>query len=405
MTNAVVALGNTEWEPAFISALGHPMLNISVQRRCLDAVDVRSAIRLLDVEAVLLSDATLRVTEDCIDDFRACNIQVIAMSNDPQWWNSIGVDYVIAIDAENVGASIHALALMLRDQQPEVIVHAASHADVVAVTGFGGASGRTTVARELAYVSAITESRLTLLVDADVVCPSLAIELDDDDASRGLLQVVRLAEKRKLDVDSLAPQLTPVFENLSLIRGLPAAGRWSDLRAHALDEMWTFLAEHGESIVIDAGPFLEGESADSAGGIYLRRAAAHASAIDASSHVVLTARADNVGIARLVRGYLDNEEVLNSKDLSVLLTHGNDLSKQAIQSVQRLTGIQSVTVVKSSPAFSKATREHSFASTFDREISETFRAFFCETQKLARAESGLQRQRAFLKGIRRSRAA
>lgn len=405
MTNVVVAIGNTEWEPAFISALGHPMLNISVQRRCLDAVDVRSVIRLLDVDAVLVADATLRISEDCINDFRDCNVQVIALSNDSQYWNSIGVDNVITIDPENIAPSIHALSMMLRHHQPEEKVFTTPKSDVVVVTGFGGGSGRTTVARELAYVSATLESRSTILVDADVMCPSLAIELDDDDASRGLLQVARLAENRKLDIDSLAQQMTPVFEKLNLLRGLPAAGRWSDLRSPALHEMWTFLAEVGDSVVVDAGAFMESDTHDYAGAIYPRPGAAQTSAIATSSHIVLTGRADNVGITRLIRGYLDNEELLADKDLSVLLTHGSDLSKQAIQSVRRLTGIQSVTVVKSSSAFSKATREHSFASTIDREICDTFRAFFCETQKRLRGESGLLRQRTFLKGIRRSPAA
>lgn len=405
MTNVVVALGNTEWEPQFISALGHPMLNVSIQRRCLDAIDVRSAIRVLEVDAVLLSDETLRVNEDCINDLRACNVQVIAVSNDQQWWNSLGVDNVVALDTENLGASIHQLVGLFRNHAPEVIRQTEPKGNFITVTGFGGGSGRTTVARELAYVSAVASKRSTVLVDADVISPSLAIELDDDNVASGLLPLVRLAESKKLSVEASHNHLTPVLEQLELIRGLPAASRWTDLRAHALEELWLHLGQSYESVIVDAGPVLCDEGAESSMGIVSRRSAAHSTAIEASTHVVLSARADNVGIARLVRGYLDNEEHLASKEISVVLSLGSDVNKQAVQTVRRLTGIHSVSVIKSSPVFSRATREHSFASAFDRQILNDFHSFFCETQIDLRNESGLTRQRTFLKGIRNSRAA
>ncbi len=405
MTNVVIALGNTEWEPQFISALGHPMLDISVQRRCLDAIDVRSAVRLLEVDAVILGDATLRVNEDCINDLRECNIQVIAISNDLHWWNSIGVMDVVSIEPTNLAASIQALASLLRNQTNTIVPPANLRRNLIAVTGFGGGSGRTTVARELSYVSATMSHQATVLVDADVVSPSLAIELDDDHFDRGLLQLARLAESRKLSDDTSRQFITPALERLDFVRGLPTVGRWKDLRSHALQELWRYLSQSFDVVIVDAGPVLDLDGSETAGGILPRRSACFLTSVDAATHVVVTCRADNVGISRLVRGYLDNEQLFADKEISVLLTHGSDLDKQAIHSIQRLTGIQSVAVAKSSTAFARATRDHSFASAFDRQTLDSFYAFLCETQNDHNAESGLTRQRSFLKGIRNSRAA
>jgi cellulose biosynthesis protein BcsQ len=405
MTNIVAALGNTDWEPQFISALGHPMLNVTIQRRCLDAIDIRSAVRVLDVDAVLLSDATLRMSEDCINDLRECNIQIVAISNDPEWWNSIGVDSVVSLDPSNLGASIQRLAAVLRDQVPEVVETSQPTGSVIAVTGFGGGSGRTTVARELSYVSAVATQKRTALIDADVIAPALAIELDDDNVASGLLPLVRLAETRKLNEQSSQQFVSAVFERLDFIRGLPAAGRWTDLRAQAIQDLFRYLGQTYESVVIDAGPVHDDLPIDSIDGIFPRRSAALEASINSATHVVLCARADNVGVTRLVRGYLDSEELFLDKDVSVVLTQGSDVSRQSVQTVQRLTGIHGVAVIKSSSVFARATKDHSFGSGFDRHILEQFQNFFRETQIDVLAESGLTRQRAFLKGIRNSRAA
>ena len=405
MTNIVAALGNTDWEPQLISALGHPMLNIAIQRRCLDAVDARSAVRVLDVDAILLSDATLRVSEECLNDLRECNIQIIAISNDQQWWNSMGVDNVVPLDPSNLSAAIQRVAAMLRDQVQEVVKSSEPTGSVIAVTGFGGGSGRTTVARELSYVSAMESQKLTCLIDADVSAPALAIELDDDNASRGILPLVRLAETRKLNEESAREFLTPVFDQLDLIRGLPTAARWTDLRAQAIQELLRYLGHAYESVIVDAGPVLSDQGTESTSGILPRRSAAFEASVNSASHVVLCARADNVGVTRLVRGYLDSEEQFADKDVSVVLTQGTDVSRQSVQTVRRLTGIHAVTVVKASAAFSRATRDHSFASAFDRQVLEQLNNFFCETHNDVLAESGLTRQRVFLKGIRNSRAA
>ena len=160
-----------------------------------------------------------------------------------------------------------------------------------------------------------------------------------------------------------------------------------------------------ESVIIDAGPVLSDQGTESTSGILPRRTAAFEVSVNSASHVVLCARADNVGVTRLVRGYLDSEEQFADKDVSVVLTQGTDVSRQSVQTVRRLTGIHEVVVIKSSSVFARATKDHSFASAFDRHILEQFQNFFYETFIDVLAESGLTRQRAFLKGIRNSRAA
>ncbi len=405
MTNIVVVLGSVEWEPQLLGAFAHPMLNLTIQRRCVDAIDARSAVRTLDVDAVLVSDATLRINEDSIQDFLECGVRVIAISNETQKWQSLGVCDIVALDIAELSTMVNAIRNLLRSVAPVVVMESEPTGNLIAVTGFGGGSGRSATARELSYVSCMAQEKLTLLVDADTSSPSLAIALNDENVSRGLLALTRLAESNRLAEAEVAALTTSVFEQLWFARGLPTANRWSDLRPQALKKLWAHFRETFENTVVDVGPLHGVEGADYSYEVIPKRSAALLTTLDAATTVVLSARADNVGVTRLIRGYLDNEELLTDKEVIVHLHHATDFSSQAAHTILRHTGIQRVTSVEHSNGYVRAIQEHSFASAFDTKVFNSHKQLLDIALRKEEVDQNIDRQQRFLRLLSSKKAA
>ena len=155
MRNIVVALGNTDWESQFVSALSHPMNGLRIQRRCVDGVDVRAAIQLVETDAVLLSDHTTRVDEDLFLELDARGVTVIALTNDPARWEQQGITNIVRVDEHNALAAVPLVNTVMRDGKIEVVDLPEPSGRLIAVAGFGGAAGRSTCTRELGWQLAV----------------------------------------------------------------------------------------------------------------------------------------------------------------------------------------------------------------------------------------------------------
>ncbi len=405
MINIVCALGSVEWEAQIVSALSHPMLNMAIQRRCLDAIDVRSAIRVLDVDLVLFSDATLRLDRECIDDLLGEGIRVVALSNDADWWASLGVVDVLPIDESDLSTTVKQLSRIARQEPVVAAPIEVGHGRLIAVTSFGGGAGCSTISRELAYAHAHSEQATTVLIDADVISPSLGIEFDDDDLTKGFLQLVRHVEAKRFDDSTMSELLTHLYDNLWFARGLPSASRWTDLRASALRDTWNYMKTSSECTVVDVGSFSNLLAGESFLDVTPRRGATLVTAIEAATEVVLVARADKVGIARLIKGVLDSHDELADKDVAVVLTRGSEVNKDAVKSVQRHTGIATIAEIPESLHFAQASNEHTCAAAYDNVLLKVLTDFLQETDSRRQSQDAFERQRTFLSSLRNRTAA
>ena len=376
MTDVVVALGSVTWEAQLLSALSHPMLGMQIQRRCVDGVDIRSAIRVVAAEFVLVSDETLRVDDDCVNDVHAQGIRFIALTQRPEQWLSMGVSDVIHIDESNPLACVQVLVHMLRNSEEEHETTTASLGHGVAVVGFGGGAGRSTTARELAFAvsQVFTDSRV-LLADADTYGPSLAQELGDEDLSQGLLAVCRAHENRSLDSSTFRDHVTPVTSNLDLLAGISRSSRWTDLRIPALRATWNTALESYNAMVSDLGPVIEVDASAAVDSTLPRRHAAMLTALDVASTVVLSTRADAIGVTRLIRGVIDTESVLGDKNIHVVVSgvHNSRQARELEQSIIRFAGLSCIHTVPFVPdVMSKALEHNTFASLLDKSVAQVF---------------------------------
>ncbi|MDO5700716.1 MAG: hypothetical protein Q4P36_04505 [Bowdeniella nasicola] len=119
---------------------------------------------------------------------------------------------------------------------------------VVALWGPPGSHGRSTVA--VALAQAFGTCGPTLLIDADVVAPSLAIRLAILDDVSGLATLSRRANQGRLDHTALT-SATVSSHSFDVITGLGSATRWRELSPAAVAPILETARRHYTYVVLD----------------------------------------------------------------------------------------------------------------------------------------------------------
>ncbi len=343
MKNLIAALGLVDWEAQFVSGLGHPMFGLQVQRRCVDGVDIRAAIQVADCQAVLVSDSTPRINQDLIAELADKGIELIAITVDVDSWQELGASHCIKLDTSNPLSAIKQVSELLRGQTQVVEPEADPKGLLIAVAGFGGACGRTTAVKELGWQLSKFGAK-TCMIDSDTYGPSLDQELGFEPTQNGLLELCRSIERKNSSIQTHFDLLPAVSENLSLVAGLPRISRWTDLRVGTLRELWRKSKDVFDVVVTDIGAVLETDHSLMHETSLPRRHAASLTALESAQVTLICARADSVGIARLVRGYLEFHELFANSEVHVLLwgVVTESESKDVRAAVSRHTGIESI---------------------------------------------------------------
>ena len=343
MKNVIAALGLVDWEAQFVSGLGHPMFGLQVQRRCVDGVDVRAAIQVTDCQAVLVSDVTPRINQDLVVELTDKNIKLIAITSDVEHWHDLGAIHCIELDSNNPLSALKQVCEYLRDETSVVEPESDPKGLLIAIAGFGGACGRTTAVKEIGWQLSKLGAK-TCLVDSDTYGPSLGQELGYEPNQNGLLELCRSIERKNSVIQTHFDLLPEVSENLFLVAGLPRISRWTDLRVSSLRELWRKSREAFDVVITDVGAVLELDHSLMHETSLPRRHAASLTALESAQVTFICARADSVGIARLVRGYLEFHELFANSEVHVLLwgVVSDSQSKDVRAAVSRHTGIESI---------------------------------------------------------------
>lgn len=343
MKNLIAALGIVEWEAQFVSGLSHPMFGIQVQRRCVDGVDIRAAIQVSNCQVVLVSDVTPRINQDLISELNERNIQLIAITTDVDYWKNLGANHCIELDAKNPLLGIKQVSEFLRGEIQVVEPESVPKGFLIAVAGFGGSCGRTTAVKELGWQFSKLGAR-SCIVDADTYGPSLDQELGYEPNQNGLLEICRSIERRSSSIETHFNMLPTISENLSLVAGLPRISRWTDLRVATLRELWRRSRDTFDVVLADVGAVLEIDHSLMHETSLPRRHAASLTALESAQVAIICARADSVGIARLVRGYLEFHELFAKLEVHVVLwgVTSDSQNKDVRSAISRHTGIESI---------------------------------------------------------------
>jgi cellulose biosynthesis protein BcsQ len=398
MINAIVAIGKVDWEASFVSALAHPMTGLQVQRRCVDAVDVLAVTKVLSCDVVIISDHTMRVDEEFIIELVRQKVRVIAITNNKNYFESLGAVECISLDLNNPLSVISTLAALVRVNKLLPQMQTKPMGELIMICGFGGGTGKTRLSIEIARQLSI-EGKKTLLVDADTYGPSILQLLALPVESPGLLDACRKIERNLAEPNLITNQAAIVAENLFVLPGLIKASRWIDLRQSALKTFWDYCLVEFDYVIVDSGPVFEPEPVLSIETGLPKRNLASGTTLAAANKIVFTCRRDQVSVTKLIKGLVEFEKLYTNKPTSVVAVGpaNKKNAKEIISTIQVYAGVASVHVIDSdSEITTKAEFENSFISATKKnsDLAQKYQAItksILETSSAIQANSRLQK--------------
>lgn len=321
----------------FVTGLEQLRGPVTVVRRCDEFADMIAACQTGIARAAIVAVDAGEITTTLVERLRAAEVAIVALADEDEArerMRALGVRHTrSAIDAgvlaQEVAAAVADLeqsrngipsvtfadpshALAPRRPAPTDSSEPAGNGTVLAVWGPTGATGRTTIAVNIAAELAATGSRI-LLMDADTYGASVAAFLGLLDESAGIAQACRIADQGVLDPGSLKRVCTEVRVKgnpLHVLTGVTRSDRWAEVRPSALSGLLAVARSVFDTVVVDCAFGLEADEELSFDTLAPRRNGATLRCLELADEVYAIGSADSVGVPRLVRALTELDEAV-----------------------------------------------------------------------------------------------
>lgn len=244
---------------------------IKIRRRCVDSVDLMSAIHLGLANKVVISAGFENLNSTTISGAKklGCDVYGIYLENDIDSLEKlvgVGVKSNFAIDETDVEKSLKGLINLLLnvseiDKFSNELEDLSQVPGLVCVWGTNGSPGRSSVAINLPF-SLASKNFPTLLVDLDAIVPSLAPALGLVSEVPGVSSLVHDALKGRLSQESIEKNVIEVNPGLHVLTGISNPKRWPELRTEGLIQVLKLCSQMYANIICDLSAVLP-ESTDS----------------------------------------------------------------------------------------------------------------------------------------------
>ena len=269
-TNILLALTDQTWQLQVMTALNDNS-QIKIRRRCVDSVDLMSAIHLGVANKVVISAGFENLNSTTISGAKklGCDVYGIYLENDIDSLEKlvgVGVKSNFAIDETDVEKSLKGLINLLLnvseiDKFSNELEDLSQVPGLVCVWGTNGSPGRSSVAINLSF-SLASKNFPTLLVDLDAIVPSLAPALGLVSEVPGVSSLVHDALKGRLSQESIEKNVIEVNPGLHVLTGISNPKRWPELRTEGLIQVLKLCSQMYANIICDLSAVLP-ESTDS----------------------------------------------------------------------------------------------------------------------------------------------
>jgi MinD-like ATPase involved in chromosome partitioning or flagellar assembly len=269
-TNILLALTDQTWQLQVMTALNDNS-QIKIRRRCVDSVDLMSAIHLGLANKVVISAGFENLNSTTISGAKklGCDVYGIYLENDIDSLEKlvgVGVKSNFAIDETDVEKSLKGLINLLLnvseiDKFSNELEDLSQVSGLVCVWGTNGSPGRSSVAINLSF-SLASKNSPTLLVDLDAIVPSLAPALGLVSEVPGVSSLVHDALKGRLSQESIEKNVIEVNPGLHVLTGISNPKRWPELRTEGLIQVLKLCSQMYANIICDLSAVLP-ESTDS----------------------------------------------------------------------------------------------------------------------------------------------
>jgi len=244
---------------------------IKIRRRCVDSVDLMSAIHLGLANKVVISAGFENLNSTTISGAKklGCDVYGIYLENDIDSLEKlvgVGVKSNFAIDETDVEKSLKGLINLLLnvseiDKFNNELEDLSQVPGLICVWGTNGSPGRSSVAINLSF-SLASKNFPTLLVDLDAIVPSLAPALGLVSEVPGVSSLVHDALKGRLSQESIEKNVIEVNPGLHVLTGISNPKRWPELRTEGLIQVLKLCSQMYANIICDLSAVLP-ESTDS----------------------------------------------------------------------------------------------------------------------------------------------
>jgi MinD-like ATPase involved in chromosome partitioning or flagellar assembly len=266
----LLALTDQTWQLQVMTALNDNS-QIKIRRRCVDSVDLMSAIHLGLANKVVISAGFENLNSTTISGAKklGCDVYGIYLENDIDSLEKlvgVGVKSNFAIDETDVEKSLKGLINLLLnvseiDKFSNELEDLSQVPGLVCVWGTNGSPGRSSVAINLSF-SLASKNSPTLLVDLDAIVPSLAPALGLVSEVPGVSSLVHDALKGRLSQESIEKNVIEVNPGLHVLTGISNPKRWPELRTEGLIQVLKLCSQMYANIICDLSAVLP-ESTDS----------------------------------------------------------------------------------------------------------------------------------------------
>ena len=244
---------------------------IKIKRRCVDSVDLLSAIHLGLANKVVISADFSNLNSTTVSSAKklGCDVYGIYLENDldsVEKLHGLGLKNNFAIDETDVEKSLKVLENTLLnvseiDKFSNELEDISQIPGLVCVWGTNGSPGRSSVAINLSF-SLASQNFPTLLIDLDAIAPSVAPALGLVSEVPGISSLIHDALKGRLSQESIEKNVIKVNPGLHVLTGISNPKRWPELRSEALIQVLKLCSQMYANIVCDLSSVLP-ESTDS----------------------------------------------------------------------------------------------------------------------------------------------
>jgi len=174
----------------------------------------------------------------------------------------------------------------------------------LAIWGVQGSPGKSTLAINLSDIMS-HQGRRVLLVDCDLVAPSLALAMSATEVTSGLSVVCALARSAQLDASTLEQNVVKLTGGVrfDLIPGITGQSRWPEVTPSAIETLLIAAASKYDTVVFDLSSSLEPALRTEASALHRNELTRHL--IANCDDLIMVAGADPVSTQRALRQIQD----------------------------------------------------------------------------------------------------
>ena len=262
--NILLALTNQTWQLEVMSNINEQS-QLKIKRRCVDSVDLMSAIHLGLANKIVISTEFPNLSIETITKAKklGCEIFGIYLQDDLESLEKLknyGVMTNFAINASDNNKSLKNLISQLSniteiDKFSSGLEELTQIPGLISVWGINGSPGRTSTAINLSF-SLANKNSPTLLMDLDAVAPSVAASLGIVREVPGISSVIHDALKGRLNVQSFEKNVIEIEPGLHVLTGITNPKRWPELRTEGLIQVLKQASQIYPNIICDLSAVL-----------------------------------------------------------------------------------------------------------------------------------------------------